>query len=82
MGLIDCFRILKALIILFLFIFFFLMNYVPNHNGKVLEETLADFDLDAVKTTWSGLHYFKMILPLLQVLQKSLPIPLSPCHIQ
>ena len=58
------------------------MNYVPNQNEKVLKETLADFDLDAVKTTWSGLRYFKMILPLLQVLQKSFPIPLSPYHIQ
>ena len=35
----DYFRILKALIILFLL--FVCMNCVPNQNGKVLEETLA-----------------------------------------
>ena len=27
------------------------MNYVPNQNGKVQEETLADSNSDAVKTT-------------------------------
>ena len=56
------------------------MNYVPNQNGKVLKETLAGSNSDAVKTTLKHLSYFKMTLPLLQVLQKSLPIPLSPCH--
>ena len=50
------------------------MNYVPNQNGKVLEETLAGFNSDAVKTTLRYLRYFKMTLPLLQVFQKSLPI--------
>ena len=35
MGLIDYFRILKALIILFLLFVF--LNNVPNQNGKVLE---------------------------------------------
>ena len=58
------------------------MNYVPNQNGKVLEETLAGFNRDAVKTTLRSLLYLKMTLPFLQVLQKSLPIPLSVCHIQ
>ena len=58
------------------------MNYIPNQNGKVLEENLAGFNSDAVKTTLRGLRYFKMILPLLQVHQKSLPIPLSLCHLQ
>ena len=37
---------------------------------------------DALKTTLGGLRYFEMTLPLLQVLQKSLPIPLSLCYIQ
>ena len=44
MGLIDYFRILKALIILFLL--FVRMNYIPNQNGKVLEETPAGFNSD------------------------------------
>ena len=57
------------------------MNYVPNQNGKILEETLAGSNSDAVKTTWRSLCCFKMTLPLLQVLQKSLPITLSLCHI-
>ena len=58
------------------------MNYVPNQNGKVLEETLAGSNSEAVKTTFRGLRSFKMTLPLLKVLQKSLLIPLSLCHIQ
>ena len=43
MALIDYFIILKALIILFLLfsILFSYINYVPNQNGKVLEERLA-----------------------------------------
>ena len=44
MGLRDYFRILKALIILFLL--FICMNYVPNQNGKVLEEMLVGFNSD------------------------------------
>ena len=74
MGLLDYFRILKALIILFLL--FVCMNYVPNQNGKVLEETLAGFNSDDVKTTLRRLRFFKMTLPFLQVLQKSRLIPL------
>ena len=66
---------MKALIILFLLFVF--MNCVLNQNGKVLEETLAGFNSDDVKTTLRRLHCFKMTLPLLQVLQESLPIPLS-----
>ena len=58
------------------------MNYVPNHNGKVLKEMLAGSSSDAAKTTLRCLRYFKMTLPLLQILQKSLLIPLSLCHIQ
>ena len=80
MGLLDYFRILKALIILGLL--FVCMNYVPNQNGKVLEETLAGFNSDHVKTTLRHLCCFKMTLPLLQVLQKSRPIPLSLCYTQ
>ena len=56
------------------------MNYVPNQNGKVLEEILAGFNSDGVKITLKPLSYFKITLPLLQVLQKSLPIPLSLFH--
>ena len=71
MGLTDYFRILRALIILFLL--FACMNYVPNQNEKVLEKTLAGSNSDAVKTTLRRVHYFKMALPHLQVLQNSLP---------
>ena len=78
MVLLDYFRILKALIILFLL--FVCMNYVPNQNGKVLEETLAGFNSDDLKTTLRHLRCFKMTLPLLQVLQKSDLIPLSLCY--
>ena len=49
-------------------------------NGKVLEETLAGFNSDAVKTPLRRLSYFKMTLPLLQVLQKFLPIPVTLSH--
>ena len=80
MGLLDYFRISKALAILFLL--FFCMNYVPNQNGKVLEEMLASFNLDHVKTTLRRLRCFKITLPLLQVLQKYRPIPLSLCFTQ
>ena len=80
MGLLDYFRILKALIILFLL--FVCMNYVPNQNGKVLEETLAGFNSDDVKKPLRRLRYFTMTLFLLQVLQKSQLIPLSLCYTQ
>ena len=80
MVLLDYFRILKALIILFLL--FVCMNYVPNQNGKVLEETLAGFNSDDVKKTLRRLRYFTMTLFLLQVLQKSQLIPLSLCYTQ
>ena len=58
------------------------MNYIPNQNGKVLEETLADFNSDDVKTTLRSLRCFKMTLALSQVLQKSHLIPLSLCYTQ
>ena len=79
-GLLDCFTILKARIILFLL--FVCINYVPNKNGKVLEETLPGFNSDDVKTTLRRLRFFKMTLPLLQVLQISCPITLSLCYTQ
>ena len=44
------------------------MNYVPNQKGKILEETLAGFNSDDVKTTLRHLRYFKMAPPLLQIL--------------
>ena len=69
MGLIVHFRILKALIILFLLF--------PNQNRTVLQEALTGFNSDAVKTTLNRLHYFKMTFPFLQVFQKSFLIPLS-----
>ena len=84
-ALVDYFRILKALIILFLLfqlcVLFSYLNYVPNQNDKVLKETLAGFNSDAVKSTLRHLP-FKMTLPLFQALQKSLPISLSLCHKQ
>ena len=87
-ALVDYFRILKALIILFLLfelcllsLLFSYLNYVPNQNDKVLKETLAGFNSDAVKSTLRHLP-FKMTFPLFQALQKSLPISLSLCHKQ
>ena len=47
-----------------------------------MEEILAGFSSDGVKTSLRRVHCFKMTLPLLQVLQKSLPIHLSLCHTQ
>ena len=70
MGLMYYFRDMKALIILFLF--FVCINYAPDQNGKVLGETLACSNSDAVKTSMRHLLNFKMTLPLLQVFQKSL----------
>ena len=58
------------------------MNYVLNQNGKVLKETLAGSNLDTVEPTLSGLRCFKMTFTILEVLQKSLPSPLSLCHKQ
>ena len=43
---------------------------------------LADFNSDAVKTIFRHPHYFIMTLPLLQVLQKFLPIDLPLCYAQ
>ena len=80
MGLIDYFRILIALMILYLL--FVCLNYVRSQNGKILEETLAGFNSDDVKTTLKRLLYFEMIIPFFQILQKSLPVPLSLCHTQ
>ena len=79
-GLLEYFRILKVLKILFLL--FVCMNYIPNQNGKVLEETLSGFSSDNAKTTSRRVRYFKMTVLLLQVLQKFHPIPLSLCHTQ
>ena len=58
------------------------MNYVAIKMKKVLEEMLAGFNSDAVKITLKHLCYFKMTFPVLQVIQKSLPIPMSLCHTQ
>ena len=79
-GLIDYFRILKALINLSLL--FVCMSYVFNQNGKVQEETLTEPNSVVMKATLRRLRYFKMILPLLPVLQKSLLISLSFWYIQ
>ena len=49
------------------------MNYVPNQNGKVLEETLAGSNSDATRTTLRCLRQVKMTLPLLHVFQISPP---------
>ena len=71
--LIGYFIIFKSLIILFLL--FVCMNYVPNYNGKVQEETLADSNSEAVKTIlrdfviskWPSLffRFFKYLSPFL-----------------
>ena len=66
MGLLDYFRILKALIILFLL--FVCMNHVPNQNGNVLEELLPGFNSGDRETTLRRLPCFKMTLPIFQVL--------------
>ena len=58
------------------------MNNVLNQNRKVLEEILAGFNSDVVKTRLRGLCNFKMALPILQVLEEPLAIPLSLCHMQ
>ena len=58
------------------------MNYIPNQNEKVLEETLSDFNSDNIKTTSRCPRCFKMTVLLLQVLQKSHPIPLSLYYMQ
>ena len=52
------------------------MNYIPTQNGTFLGETLAGSNSDAVEATLKCVHYFRMTLSLLQVAQKSLPIPL------
>ena len=49
--------------LIILFLLFVCINYVPNQNRKVLEETLASFSSDAVKTTLRRLRYFKMNPP-------------------
>ena len=49
-GVIDYFRTLKALIIFF-------MNNAPNQNGKVLEETLAGSNSDAVGSTLFRINF-------------------------
>ena len=49
-------------------------------NGKVMEVMLAGFNSNAVKTTFRHLHYFKMTLFYLEVLQKSPPISLPLSH--
>ena len=56
------------------------MNYIPNQSGKILEETLSGFNSDNVKITSKRLRCFKMTVLLLQVLQKSHPIPLTLLH--
>ena len=76
----DYFGILKALIILFslhicLYEFMF-------QNGKFQEETPGRFKFRCCENNIETFHYFKMTLPLFQVVQKSLPIPLLLCHIQ
>ena len=77
LGLVEYFRISKALVILL----YILYELWSKSKWEVQEETLADFNSDVVKTTLR-LRYFKMTLPLFQVLQKSLPIPQSLCDIQ
>ena len=58
------------------------MNYVPNKNRKDFKVKQASFNSDYVKKVLRRLHYFKMTLPLLKVLQKSLLISLALFHTQ
>ena len=58
------------------------MNNFLNQNGKMLEEKLVVSDSAAVKISLRGLYNFKMTLPLLQVLEKPLAIPLSLFYMQ
>ena len=41
------------------------MNYVPNQDGKLLDEKLAGFNSEDVKTTLTRLRCFQMTLPFL-----------------
>ena len=56
--------------------------YVPNQNGKAQEETAGKLKFRCCENNIETVRYFKMTLSLFEVLQKSLPIPLSLCHIQ
>ena len=56
--------------------------YVPNQNGNAQEETAGRLKFRCCENNIETVCYFKMTLPLFEVLQKSLPIPLSLCHIQ
>ena len=78
MRLIDYFRILKALVIFVLL--FVCMNYVPNKNGKFLEETLAGSTSDAVKTLRRVLYFIMTAPSTLASYSKISPLPLSLCH--
>ena len=49
--------------------------------GK-LEEMAGRFKFRCCENKIETLPYFKMTLSLVQILQKSLPIPLSFCHIK
>ena len=84
MGLIDYFRILKAFIILFLLHICLYEFMFQNQNGIVQEETHGRFKFNIQIQFENNIDtpsYFKMTL-FLKVLQKSLPIPVSLCHIQ
>ena len=56
------------------------MNIVPNQTGKGLEETLAGFNSSPVKATLRALRSFRLIPPLLHVLEKPLSSPPVLCH--
>ena len=49
------------------------MNYVPSQNGKYLEETLAGFNSDDVKTTLRHLLCFKSDPPSFASYSKTSP---------
>ena len=52
---------------------FFWMDSFLNQNGKVLEETLAGSNSNAVKTTLRGLPNSKMTLPFCNFLKNLSP---------
>ena len=53
------------------------MNFVPNQNRKVLEETLTGLNSDAMNNILRGLWNYRMMILLLQVLEKLLTPPHS-----
>ena len=56
------------------------MNYVPNQNGKILEETEAGFNSKDMKTILRRLRYFKLPSLFCKSFTNFSLFPLSLCH--